>query len=262
MLAIFIADAIALLPSIGQVHSFGEFCHVATTKIWNGVPSAGQEKSGFMHIAFFAWFANLAMHIGLSDMAIMRFARNWKYGFFSAFGMYPGHMIAWICSGIMVAAAAREMNPGMMAYTAAGFAGAVAVVIAGWTTSNPAMYRAGLALQIATPNWACWRVNLIAGVTTTVVTCFPVVFMRLLDFVALYGLILMPIGAVVFGEHWIFPRIGLMQYRAKKSKLFINWAALYTWVATLIIVFLLPIHMFFKWLPGYFIAQLLYLGFT
>ncbi|MBN2413201.1 hypothetical protein JXQ31_16070 [candidate division KSB1 bacterium] len=262
LFAIFIAGALALLPSLGQVNSLGDFWHVAKTKIWTGIPEAGQEKYTFWHIMFFAWFANLAMHVGLSDMATLRYAKNWKYGFFSAFGMYPGHFLAWVCSGIMVAAVAREMNPGMMAFTAAGFAGAVAVVIAGWTTSNPTMYRAGLALQVVTPNWARWRVTLVAGVVTSIVACFPVVFMRLLDFVALYGLILMPIGAVVFAEHWIIPRLGLQQYRAEKMKLFINWPSLIAWIGSLVIVFLLPIHMFFKWLPGYFIAQILYITLT
>jgi len=259
LFAIFIAGALAMLPSLGEIHSLSDFWFVAKTKIWTGVPLAGQEKYSFWHIAFFAWFANLAMHVGLSDMAILRYAPNWKYGFFSAFGMYPGHFLAWVCSGIMVAAVARQMNPGMMAFTAAGLAGALAVVVAGWTTSNPTMYRAGLALQVATPNWARWRVTAAAGVATTIVACFPVVFMRLLDFVALYGLILMPIGAVVFAEHWILPKLGLQQYRAEKKKLFVNWAALVTWFGTLIIVALLPIHLFFKWLPGYFIAQALYI---
>ncbi|MDZ7261609.1 MAG: hypothetical protein ONB05_05835, partial [candidate division KSB1 bacterium] len=269
LLAIFVAGALALLPDLGSIHSLSEFWTVAKTKIWTGNLPPGTpesiEKYGFWHITFFAWFCNLAMHVGLSDMAIFRYARTWKYGFFSAFGMYPGHFLAWICSGIMLAAATikgginpGEMNPGMMAYTAAGLAGAVAVVVAGWTTANPTMYRAGLALQVATPNWARWRVTLAAGVTTTIVSCFPVVFMRLLDFVALYGLILMPIGAVVFAEHWILPKLGWQQYRAEKRNLFINWAALGTWVATLAIVFILPIHLFFKWLPGYFIAQALY----
>ncbi len=259
LFAIFIAGALAMLPSLGHVGSFGDFWHIAQTKIWNGIPTPGQEKYTFWHITFFAWFANLAMHVGLSDMAVLRYAKNWKYGFFSAFGMYPGHFLAWVCSGIMVAAVAREMNPGAMAYTAAGLAGAVAVVIAGWTTSNPTMYRAGLALQVVTPNWARWRVTLIAGVVTSVVACFPIVFMRLLDFVALYGLLLMPVGAVVFAEHWLLPKFGIEQYRAEKRKLFINWASLITWIGTLVIVFLLPIHMFFKWLPGYFIALVLYI---
>jgi len=262
LFAIFVAGALALLPSLGEINSLGDFWHVAKTRIWNGVPTPGQERFNFWHITFFAWFANLAMHVGLSDMALFRYARTWKYGLFSAFGMFPGHYLAWICSGIMVAAVAREMNPGMMAFTAAGVPGALAVLIAGWTTSNPTMYRAGLALQVVTPDWARWRVTLVAGVVTSVVACFPVIFMRLLDFVALYGLILMPIGAVVFAEHWILPRVGLPQYRAHQRGEFINWAALLSWVLTLVAVFLLPLHMYFKWLPGYFIAQGLYLLFT
>ncbi len=260
LFVIFIAGALALLPDIGHVHSLSDFWTLAKTRIWTGVPEPGQEKYGFWHIVFFAWFCNLAMHVGLSDMAILRYARKWTYGFLSAFGMFPGHYIAWIASGIMVAAVGRKMDPGLMAYTAAGLAGALAVLVAGWTTSNPTMYRAGLALQVATPNWARWKVTLVAGVVTSVVACFPVVFMRLLDFVALYGLILMPIGAVVFAEHWLLPVLGLEQYKAEKRKLFINWTALITWVGSLAIVFALPIHLFFKWLPGYFIAILLYVG--
>ena len=260
MFVIFIAGAIALLPGIGAINSMADLWKVAGTKIWNGIPTVGQEKYGFWHIAFFAWFANLAMHVGLSDMAMFRYAKNWKYGFISAFGMFPGHFLAWIASGIMVAAVNREMNPGMMAYTAAGLAGAVAVVIAGWTTANPTMYRAGLALQTATPNWARWKVTAVAGTITTVVAIFPMVFLRLLDFVALYGLILMPIGAVVFAEHWILPRLNISKYRAETYKRFLNWQALLTWVLSLVIVFLLPIHIFFKWLPGYFIAQVLYIS--
>ena len=67
------------------------------------LPSAGRISSASAHVIFFAWFCNLAMHIGLSDMALFRYARHWAYGLYSAFGMYPGHMLAWICSGIMVA---------------------------------------------------------------------------------------------------------------------------------------------------------------
>ena len=78
---------------------------------------------------FFAWFCNLAMHIGLSDMALFRYAKKWYYGFYSAFGMYLGHFLAWICSGIMGAGVAREMHPGLMAFEAAGLAGVAAVLI-------------------------------------------------------------------------------------------------------------------------------------
>ena len=168
------------------------------------------------HIAFFAWFANLAMHIGLSDMAVFRYARDWKYGLYSACGMFPGHMLAWICSGVMVAGINREMNPGLMAFEAAGAAGVLAVAIAGWTTANPTLYRDGLALQSVTPNWPRWKITLAAGAVTSVLSCFPVFFMKLLDYVAIYGLILMPMGAIVLVEHWVLPRIGVEQYATER----------------------------------------------
>ncbi len=260
MLVVFFAGAMAVLPQIGEFHTAGELWELARTKIWNGIPVEGQEKLGFWHIMFFAWFCNLAMHVDLSDMAVFRYARRWTCGFYSALGMYPGHMMAWMASGVMVAAIGLKMSPGEMALNAAGLAGAVAVVVAGWTTSNPTMYRAGLALQAVTPNWPRWAVTLVAGIITTIVSCFPFFFMRLLDFVALYGLILMPIGALVFAEHWLVPRLGLVQYRVEKKKLMLSWPVLITWAGTLVACWFMPFHLFFRWLPGYFIALAIYLA--
>ena len=251
---VFIAGAIAMLPRLGVHPGLDNFWEVATTKVWNGIAASGQEKFSVWHIMFFAWFCNLAMHVGLSDMALFRFAKRWTYGLYSAFGMYPGHMLAWVCSGIMVAAVGREMHPGLMAFEAAGLAGAAGVFVAGWTTANPTLYRAGLALQVITPNWPRWRITLIIGLITTVLSCFPVFFMKLLDYVAIYGLLLMPIGAVVFAEHWLFPLLKIEQYRAEKEKWVVNWRALVVWVGTLVACFFMPVHLFFRWLPGYFIA--------
>jgi cytosine permease len=251
---VFLAGALAMLPKLGVGRDLANFWHVATTKIWNGVAAEGQEQFGFWHILFFAWFCNLAMHVGLSDMAIFRYARKWTYGFYTAFGMYPGHMLAWVCSGIMVAAVGRQMDPGLMAFEAAGAAGIGAVLLAGWTTANPTLYRAGLALQTVTPNWPRWKITLMAGAATTVLACFPVFFLKLLDYVAIYGLVLMPIGAIVFTEYWIFPLLKIEQHRAEARGWTFNWAVLAVWLGTLGACFLLPIHLFFKWLPGWFIA--------
>lgn len=251
---IFIAGALALLSRLGVATDFSNFWEIANEKIWTGHPSPGQEQFHFWHIAFFAWFANLAMHVGLSDMALFRYAKNWKTGFYSAFGMFPGHFLAWICSGIMVAAVDREMDPGLMAFTAAGVSGAVAVFVAGWTTANPTLYRVGLALQVVTPNWPRWRITLVAGVATTIVACFPVVFLKLLDYVAIYGLLLMPIGAIVLAEHWILPRLGIPQFEAERKGKLISWTVLLVWIGTLLFCFALPIHLYFRWLPGYFVA--------
>ncbi|MEW5901997.1 MAG: hypothetical protein AB1715_11090 [Acidobacteriota bacterium] len=255
---VFIAGAVAMLPRLGVHPSLDNLWEVARTKIWTGSPLAGQEKFGLAQVMFFAWFCNLAMHIGLSDLALFRYAKKWTYGLYSAFGMYPGHMLAWMCSGIMVAAVGREMNPGLMAFEAAGLAGVAGVLFAGWTTANPTLYRAGLALQAVTPNWPRWKITLAAGAVTTVLSCFPIFFMKLLDYVAIYGLVLMPIGAIVFAEHWLFPLLKIEQYRAEKRGWIFNIRALLVWAVTLLICFFLPIHLFFRWLPGYFIALISY----
>jgi purine-cytosine permease-like protein len=228
-----------------------------STKIWNGQVTPGQEQFGFWHITGFAWACNLAMHVGLSDMALLRFAKKTWYGLLTSTGMYAGHFLAWLCSGVMVAAVGREMTPGRMAYEALGVAGVIAVMLAGWTTANPTLYRAGLALQSVTPNWPRWKITMWSGIFTTGLACLPVFFLKLLDYVALYGLILMPVGAVVFTEHWILPRIGVSKYLGEDG-VTLNWQALVTWVATLVVAWFLPVHLFYRWLPCWFFAVIVY----
>jgi NCS1 family nucleobase:cation symporter-1 len=280
MFLMFIAGAFALFPAIlasmpevKSVGSFFEFWNVADAKIWPG-PQPGQEDAlGFLHIVSFAWICNLAMHVGLSDMALLRYARRASYGFYSAFGMYLGHYLAWICAGIMGAGAATiigkplaALDSGSVAYTALGVTGALAVVIAGWTTANPTIYRAGLALQVVTPNWPRWLVTLFAGAVTTVVACSPFVFTKLLDFVGLYGLLLMPVGAIVFVEHWIFPRIGFTKYWISRRQDWLKWVnlpGLIAWFVSLsaaVVVWLTGmLHLFFLLIPVWFVTAVLYI---
>lgn len=274
MFLIFVAAALAVLarPEMGM-QGIGDFWRVANEKIWTGQPVAGRPQLGFWHVASFAWFCNLCTHIDLSDMAIFRYARHWGYGLYSAIGMFLGHFLAWICSGIISAPfrdliiATNNQDPslsiGNMAFGAAGLAGLLCVLFASWSTANPTLYRAGLALQIATPNWPRWRVTLAAGILTSLAACFPVFVMQLLGFVAIFGLVLMPIGAVVFAEHWLFPRLGLAQYWTERRGLVLNPAALITWAVSLLFCFLvleriLGVDLFFLWLPGYILALALY----
>ncbi|MFO7446672.1 MAG: hypothetical protein R6W90_09905 [Ignavibacteriaceae bacterium] len=260
---VFIAAAISVLPELG-VNSLSDFWTTAKEKIWNGTPLPGQSKFTFWHILFFAWFCNLAMHIGMSDLSILRYAKKWYYGFTSSAGMFVGHYIAWIASGILYSLFLLESNnsltfaPGPVAYRAAGFAGALCVIIAGWTTANPTIYRAGLALQGIMPNSKTWKVTMVVGMITTCAAFFPALVMMLLDFVALYGLLLMPMGAIIFSDYWLFAKVGLQQNYAEISKTLFSWPAAVTWAVTLIVSFLLPIEIFFKALPGWFIAVALY----
>ncbi len=263
MFLVFVASAVAVLPRLG-VESVGDFWRVANERIWTGVPVAGISKFSFWHIMFFAWFCNMAMHIGMADLTVLRYAKRWQYGFLTAFGMYLGHFVAWIASGILCAAALGEVAPGPIAYLGAGVTGAVTVVIASWTTANPTLYRAGLALQTISPNWKRWKVTLAAGAVTTAAAIFPALMMRLLDFVAIYGLILMPMGAVIFADFWLAPRLGLRQQYADWKRLAFSWPAALAWATTLAacwgINVMWGLDIFFLGLPGWFIATFLYLG--
>jgi NCS1 family nucleobase:cation symporter-1 len=148
-----------------------------------------------------------------------------------------------------------QLDAGEVGYQALGWAGALAVVIAGWTTSNPTLYRVGLALQAVTPNWSRAKITLVAGVVTTVIACFPFVFTGLLDYVAVYGLLISPVGAIVVTEHWIFPRTGLRRYWSSQAGHAINWAALLAWAISVALAVLLErsgtLHLFYLFLPVY-----------
>jgi purine-cytosine permease-like protein len=82
--------------------------------------------------------------------------------------------------------------------------------------------------------------------------------MKLLDYVAIYGLILMPMGAIVLVEHWVLPRIGVEQYATERRRAAFNWNALLVWIGTLAISMVLSMHLFFRWLPCFFIAVISY----
>ncbi len=242
MFLIFVTAAIAVLPKLGIEPGSGNFWSVAGEKIWTGVAHEGQSQFKIWHVIFFSWLANAAMHLGMSDLTILRYAKKWQYGFSSAVGMFLGHYVAWIASGILYAAA-NSAAPGVVAYEAIGIAGAICVVIAGWTTANPTLYRAGMALQVAS-GWSRWKVTLIAGLVTTTAALFPALVMKLLDFVALYGLILVPMGAVLFADYYFIPKLKLQDYYAEKQGISFNWAAGATWFLMLAVAMLA--NMYFK----------------
>jgi purine-cytosine permease-like protein len=245
-----------------------------STRIWTGgAPFEGQVKFTFWHVMFFAWFCNMAMHVGMSDLSVLRFARKSWYAVASGAGMFVGHFMAWISASVLYAVqlvenpANRDVLPGPMAYKAAGLAGLLCVVLAGWTTANPTIYRAGLAFQAIIPKASRYRVTIATGLLATLAGMFPAVAMKLLDFVALYGLILMPMGAVVFVDFWLAPRLGFQREAAAARGLAFNLAAAVAWLLTIFAclsaVFLIGRHiLFFVSLPGWFLAVGLYVVFS
>ena len=261
MFFIFLAAAIASLSKLGIQTDLSNFWDVAGEKIWTGKALPGQSQFTIWHVIFFTWFANAAMHLGMSDLSIMRYAKKWQYGFASAVGMFLGHYVAWISSGILYAAATSDA-PGEVAYQAIGIAGALCVIIAGWTTANPTLYRAGLALQVASPNWKRWKVTLFAGLITTVAALFPALVMKLMDFVALYGLVLIPMGGVIFADFYLMDKLGLKNYYAERQGINFNWAAGITWflllIAALIMNMFVGIELYFLPLPAWILSIVLF----
>ncbi len=81
-----------------SVASTGDLWQLAETAIWTGVHVPGQPDFTIWHVIFFAWFANMAMHIGMSDLSVLRFARKSWYSIASAAGMYVGHFMAWLAA--------------------------------------------------------------------------------------------------------------------------------------------------------------------
>jgi purine-cytosine permease-like protein len=269
MVLVFIAYGIIGARQLG-IDSVSSFWPKAQELIWTGgTPLAGRAKFTFWHVMFFAWFCNMAMHIGMADLSVFRYARKSWYAVGSAAGMYLGHFIAWLAASILYAQQLHatpgntDVLPGPLAYNAAGVAGVICVIMAGWTTANPTIYRAGLAFQAIFRSLSRYRVTLVTGALATVAGLFPAIAMKLLDFVALYGLVLMPMGAVIFVDFWLARRFGFRSAYAEASGIGVNWAAGLAWILTLAIclsaVRMGGIQIYFVGLPGWFLAAFLYI---
>jgi purine-cytosine permease-like protein len=270
MVLVFLAFGIIGLREMGQ-QRLQDFWSVASTAVWKGgAPLAGRVKFTFWHVMFFAWFCNMAWHIGMADLSILRFAKKSWYGLTSAAGMYIGHFMAWIAASILYAVQLKNdpgniaVLPGPFAYNACGLAGLLCVIAAGWTTANPTLYRAGLAFQSLRPASSRFKVTLLVGLAASVTAVFPIVTMRLLDFVALWGMILMPMGAVIFVDFWILPRLGLRGNFAEATGRGLNWAAGAAWLVSMAVGTLLVqlggVQIYFVSLPCWFVTVLLYIG--
>lgn len=271
MVVMFVVFGVIGFRKMG-VTGLDTFWEVASTRIWTGgAPQPGQMKFTFWHVMFFAWFCNMVWHIGMADLSLFRFARKPWYALSSAAGMYLGHFMAWIAASTLYAVqlqtdpANTAVLPGPLAYNACGVLGLLVVVIAGWTTANPTLYRAGLAFQALVPKASRAKVTLLTGLAASVTAVFPVVIMKLLGFVALWGMVLMPMGAVIFADYWLLPRFGLRRFIAEHARLTVNWAAGAAWLASVLFcVGLLAAFgadkIFFVSLPGWFVAVLVYVA--
>lgn len=276
LFTLFVAGALALLPALANsvigstsISSFGEFIRIGDQSIWKGVTNTGEPGIGLWEVIGFAWAANTITHVGLIDMAIFRYAKKASYGIYSSFGMLFGHYIAWIAAGIMGAGTAVLINkpvlaldPGDVAYYALGASGFIIVIIAGWTTANANLYRAGLAAQAIFKNHSRRKTTLLVGIFTVIIACFPFVFSNVLPMLTYAGLLVVPVGAIVFAEHFLFPKIGLTRYWAHYRKLVTSKPAIISWAAGLALGFGLNLlnvmSFYYLFIPAWIFTLILY----
>ncbi|MBD5780692.1 hypothetical protein IEN85_14425 [Pelagicoccus sp. NFK12] len=208
--------------------------------LWTGsiaFAQEGKESSvmGFWSVVFFSWLCNAAMHMGMADLSVFRFAKKPSYGWATSAGMYVGHYVAWIAAAFMLAAQIKltqNADPlaGPMAEQVTGLAGIICVIVAGWTTANPTIYRAGLAFQAMVPFVSRRAATLAAGALATLSGMFPALAFKLLDFVGLYGMILAPIGAIIFFNWYFRSRGDAVTLHERAFKGSFNFAVLFAWL--------------------------------
>ncbi|KEZ94284.1 purine-cytosine permease family protein [Nonlabens ulvanivorans] len=272
----FVACGVVALTQL-EVTSFSDFWN-----IWGegSEPFPGQIKFTFWHVVIWSWFANGAMHVGMSDLSVFRFAKKASAGWTTAAGMYVGHYMAWIAAALLYAVylktpealsflnngEAPPVAPGPLANNAIGIFGIIAVVLAGWTTANPTIYRAGLAFQAIIPKVSTFWVTIIAGTIATIAGLFPAFAMKLLGFVALYGFILAPVGAVIVFEHFFADKFGITKNYAEIAGIKVNNAVLFAWAISFGLFYFISVQfdvfLSFVTLPAWLLSGVLFLVFS
>tara|TARA_R110002049_G_scaffold211595_5_gene382566 strand:+ start:4330 stop:5739 length:1410 start_codon:yes stop_codon:yes gene_type:complete len=272
----FLAAGIVALSQL-DVLSYSDFWD-----IWGegSEPFPGQHKFNFWHVVIWSWFANAAMHIGMSDLSVFRFAKKANAGWTTAAGMYVGHYMAWIAAALLYAVylkspeaqafltngEAPPVAPGPLANNAIGIFGIIAVVLAGWTTANPTIYRAGLAFQAILPKLSTAKVTILAGTIATIAGLFPAFAMKLLGFVALYGFILAPFGAIIVFEHFFYKQAGIVKNYAEVANIQFNKSVFWAWAISFGLFYFISLQfdlfLSFVTLPAWLLCGVLFLVFS
>ena len=276
LFTMFASGAIVLMPALSLdvlgftlPGSWADFVDIGNQSIWTGVNSEDKPGIGLVEVIGFGWAANTITHFGLIDMALLRFAKKKYYGLATSTGMLFGHYIAWIAAGIMGAGTAVilgesivQLDPGDVAYYALGWSGFVIVIVAGWTTAITNLYRAGLAAQAIYTNHSLRKTTMIVGVAMIIVACFPFVFSQILPLLTYAGLLVVPVGAIVFTEHQIFPKIGYTRYWSKFQEYKNSSPAVLSWIIGLIFGFGLNaldvMSFYYLFIPTWFFTILVY----
>ncbi len=275
LMVMFTTGGMVLVPALTEAVTgyttldLSGFLQLAGSTVWTGTNAEGEPGIGMFEVIGFAWAANTFAHFGLIDMALLRYAKKKIYGLNSAAGMMFGHYVAWISAGFMGAAVAELtktsillLDPGKVAWYALAWSGFVVVVVAGWTTANSNLYRAGLAAQAVFPNQNRTKVTLLVGLAVVFASCFPFVYQQMLPLLAYSGVLLVPIGGIVLAEHYVFRWLGYTRFWYRYKGLKHNVPALAAWAISLVVGFGLNafgvMPYFYIFLPTWAVSIIVY----
>ncbi len=279
MIAIFAACGIVSLVQMEATSTAalteGKFWSDAIAFV-QGNENGPRRNSAFWQIVVFAWLCNGAMHFGMADLSIFRFARSKSSGWAPCDRHVSRALHGVDCrrtaAGSVDQSPTRTgrrtgrqspANPGLLAFQSLGWTGIICVVIAGWTTANPTIYRAGLAFQGVLPKSSRTAMTLAAGAVATIAGAFPNLSAQLLGFVGTYGTVLGPMGAVVFVDYYLMKKFGLSDEYAHQTGSAFNVAVLIAWglpvAVGLYLIFMHDIFAAYAVIPAWIACGVIYL---
>jgi putative Mn2+ efflux pump MntP len=87
--------------------------------------------------------------------------------------------------------------------------------------------------------------------------------MKLLDFVAFYGFVLAPVGAIIVFEHFFHEKMGIVQDYAEKANLQFNKSVLLAWALSFGVFYFVSVQfdifLSFVTLPAWICCGILFL---
>ena len=275
LVVMFATGGMALIPAVSQdvtgstvLGGWGDFIALGENSIFTGQTPEGAAGISLLGIIGYSWAANSFAHTGLVDMSLLRYAKKSSYGYTSATGMFLGHYMAWVAAGFMGAAAAAivgtsitVIEPGQVAFQALGYAGLVVVVVGGWTTANANLYRAGLAGQGVFPQFTRKKMTLIIGIIVLVASVFPFVYRGYLSLVTYAGITIVPVGGILFAEHYLLRRFGMTPFWARhrgvnNKPALLAWGITLALAATAVATGVMPVY--FAFVPAFLLSMGLY----
>ncbi|WP_198151375.1 hypothetical protein, partial [Formosa algae] len=124
------------------------------------------------------------------------------------------------------------------------------------------LYRAGLAAQAVFNSHSRKKTTMVVGIITMIVACFPFVFSQILPLLTYAGLLVVPVGGIVFAEHQIFPKIGYTRYWSHYKQLTFSTPAIVSWGLGLVFGFGLNIidvmPFYYLFLPTWLFTIIIY----